>query len=163
MKKTINTHAIDQVNQLIQLKKLFLLIDDLKDLPRNERRARVKKFMHGLGRLFLDYFNTHPQIAHTYIDFNQVILSKAIKFIQQDYVLDLEQFLQSTFEGYGEWKLVCEQRTNIEAFNVMFGSVIDILDTQEIDEYIQQRKAFEGVDRNEIPENIPISHWWWYV
>ena len=116
-----------------------------------------------VGDLFLRHFQIHPQKAQGISESHKEASSKVVPWIQESYVAKLEEFLQGTFEGYGEWKLACQQRTNIEAFNSMFGNLIFCLDTEQIDEYQQERKSSEGIDQNEVPTNIPKSHWWWFA
>ena len=58
--------------------------------------------------------------------------------------------------------MACQRRTNIEAFNAMFGQVAGILDTTEIEKLMQELK--EGAGREERKtDKIPPSHWWWFV
>ncbi len=153
----------DHPDYIAKLNQQIQLIAQLDALPDRERRAPIRNCMHTIGNLFLDYFQTHLQVAQKYAEYNQETLSRVTQLVQQYYVADLENFLQGTFEGYEEWKLVSRQRTNIECFNGMFSGVVDVLDTQEIDEYMQQRKNVEGIDQSQVPENMPKSHWWWYV
>lgn len=148
------------VNSLL---KQIEAIRELEQLKKGEKRDRIKHFMISVGELFLDHFQRHPQIAQGIAEPHKEALAKVVPLIQENYVAKLEEFLQGTFEGYGEWKLACQQRTNIEAFNSMFGNLILSFDTEQIDEYLQERKNSEGIDQREVPANIPKSHWWWFA
>lgn len=131
------------------------------EIPEDYRNAAVKKFMGAIGRLYLDYYQFHldesKDIAHKY----KSILDNSTDSVF-NYISKLEYILRSADEMDDPWEKACIGRTNIEAFNAMFGDSIEILDSGRIEKYMQERKGTAFLSNNLIPKNVPSSHWWWF-
>lgn len=153
---------IDPGSYACQLTEQLKRLDQIDQLPDGKRRDLIRDFMGSIGKLYLDHFQEHLPEAQKHGRLYQEKISKAVPFIQKEYVWDLEHFLQGIFEGYGEWERACQQRTIIEAFNAMFNGIVNPFDTEEIETCMQNRKYSEGIDQSKVPKNIPQSHWWWY-
>ena len=91
------------------------------------------------------------------------------------YISELEDRTGSIFYS-NEWEgIICPRRSAIEAVKEMYRGtsfervyegddpeILD-LDTEELDELIEMKGEKEGyLKENQIPREIPASHWWWW-
>jgi hypothetical protein len=147
------TNYINQLNVKIQS------LADIHELPVNKQRRKKGKFMDFVGDMYLDYFYKDLQAAQLCAQGNKKTL-ESIRLLALGYVTDLDSFVTMPFEGFGgEWEVICCERTNIEAYNEMFGEVIRKLDTSEVEQDMQDIR--EKAECPGIPKNAPKSHWWW--
>ncbi len=146
------------LNQLDLTIQILNRIDE--NSTRNEKIIVVNNFMQKIGDLFLVCFQHN--LPHLYKNISS-INKKPIEAHREDicnfYLNKVENVLEGSFEG-DEWIGACIDRTNIEAFNKMFESIVDPLDTEDIDDLMNQKK--EIIMSKDKPLNIPQSHWWWF-
>lgn len=138
----------------------FQLLVGLDALRKAAQRDRINAFMASIGRLFIRYFQYDLELAQQVGRANQKLLQDN-KWGFFDYVNGTEGTLVMIL--YQEqWGSACVGRTRIEAFNAMFKGIVEPLDTEDLEELMRNTSAkYIGVDPDEIPENIPDSHWWW--
>ena len=116
--------------------------------------------MNKIGDLFLVCFqHNSPDLCKGISTTNKKTIEDHREDICNFYLNKVENVLEKSFDG-DEWIGVCIDRTNIEAFNKMFGSIVEPLNVEEIDELMNQKK--EIVMSKDRPLNIPQSHWWWF-
>lgn len=149
------TNYMNQLNAKIQP------LGNISELPYSKQRIQLAHFMRAIGKLFLNYFHEDLEAAQQCAKGNKKTL-ESIHLLAQEYVIDLESKTHGGFEHeYEEWEYICSRRTNIEAFNAMFGNVIEPLNIIELEESMQDAREMGCV--SEIPQNVPKSHWWWFV
>lgn len=132
-----------------------------KDLPEDKQEWAVDEFMDAIGHLFLDYYQFHLDESRAYALKNQSILKSAYGPIIT-YIVNLKHTIYTTDAMEDPWETACLGRTNIEAFISMFDAPTEILDSDEIQSYMQHRKGNAELQKSLIPKNIPLHHWWWY-
>lgn len=135
-----------------------------QDLPDFDKKLATKKFMNHLGDLYLDFFQVHHDEAKACAEGYQDVLKNELSTLNVFYCLNLVAKLNKSDEYDSPWALACRGRTNIEAFNEMFGDFThEKLPTKVLDEYMEARKGLVGLSKDEIPKNAPSSHWWWFI
>jgi hypothetical protein len=66
-----------------------------------------------------------------------------------------------------QWPCALERRSAVQFLIDLYRGlappgVLEQVDTEEMDELLRHRGAWEGfLTPDEIPEGIPASHWWW--
>lgn len=153
--------STDEKNFQAQLVEQIQSINQWKDLPDMERRIAVKRFMKAIGHLYLDYYQFHLAESKACAYLYRSILEKSID-PGLSYISKLEHRLRSADAMDEPWEEACRGRTNIEAFNSMFGDSVEILDPELIESYMQDRKGTVYMEDECIPKNAPASHWWWF-
>ncbi|MCE5317513.1 MAG: hypothetical protein LLG04_09180 [Parachlamydia sp.] len=127
------------------------------------KKETIWRFMHAIGDLYMDYFQKHLSEASKCAQSHKEILQKENDAIFELYIIELMFKLENVDEQFDDpWDKACRGRTNIEAFNAMFGEIVDKLPTDELVEFMDRRKDLAWLPPNEIPPNAPKSHWWWY-
>ena len=122
----------------------------------------MRDFMNAIGELYLKHFQFHLEDAKiSMLDFqeNMSILVKQININ----VNEVRHALVTANEWAEPWETACWARTNIEAFQEMFGSFGGKLDAGEIAEYMEALKGDVSADSKTVPENAPSGHWWWFA
>lgn len=161
----INQRNDDLQTQTDFKNKLSACFNTLKTIPqlsKDDADELIYGFMSSIGKLYLVYFQDHLDDAHALARDHQETLEKAIPLFRS-YGIKLENFLMGIFEGFDEWEVVCYKRTNIEAFNAMFGEVTRPIDIEDIEDCMQQRKNNDSITPCAAPPHVPKSHWWWFV
>lgn len=120
----------------------------------------VRNFIEEIGILYLNYFQTHLEESKICaIDYQQS-LPLLVKLINTEYVYEMRHQLVTANAYDDTWETACSVRTNCEAFQDMFGVHLDFAG---IVEYMQDRKGNVRADRDTIPINTPLAHWWWFA
>ncbi len=122
----------------------------------------VEGFMKALGPLYLDYFQYHIEEAKVCALDYQERLPYLVTPINRLYINNMWLSLKSASEWEDPWERACWIRTNIEAFQMMFGDVAGRLDDADIIEYMDEMKGSFGLTPDQVPQNAPQSFWWWY-
>jgi hypothetical protein len=151
----MRTSYINQLNVKIQA------LNNIHELPYPQQRIEFGGFMQSIGKLFLNYFHQDLQAAHQCAEGNKKTL-ESVGALARRYVSDTESMTHKGFEYGGEWEAICIERTYIEAFNAMFGKLVEPLDTADLEESMQDVKD-EASYPEGVPKNVPESHWWWFV
>jgi len=159
---TMTTFAEEErANYMNQLNVKIQSLADIHELPCNEQRTKMDNFMDSVRNLYLNYFYKDLQAAQQCAQGNRQTL-ESVRLLALGYLRDLDSFITMPFEGFGgEWEVICSQRTNVEAYNEMFGEVIRKLDTSEVEQDMQDIR--EKAECPGIPKNMPKSHWWWWA
>jgi hypothetical protein len=146
------------------------LTDQLESIKRWHRLSTYNKiyaindFMNAIGQLYMDYFQYHLDEAQACASFYHVIFKQEFMNIMRDYVYRFFFKLKSADEWDDPWVVACRVRTNIEAFNSMFGGISpENIPTEEFEQYLDERRDGYHLSQDEIPKNAPRSHWWWFV
>jgi hypothetical protein len=132
---------------------------NLETLNASETNQKVDAFMTEISKLYLQYNQLHIDQAETDVKDMKLVLDKAKDHIIEHYQNRLEIQLDLPFENNYEWLTVCKRRTNLEAFNIMFGKLVGNLDLQKIEECMQERKKYEGINKEDIPNNASNDFW----
>jgi hypothetical protein len=130
---------------------------------RDGKKRAVKIFMKKLGLLFLDYFQIHLEEAEAIGRDHEPLLKSVFDDINSLYVIELWYQLTNADEWADVWKTACWGRTNIEAFNAMFGKRVGDLPTEDIVEYMEAQKGKGGLEQDQIPKNFHKSQSWWFA
>ena len=143
-----------------------------------ERERLTSQFMSRYFELYLVLRNNpNLKLDSKYKDFieQSQYLLKGLTFELNRYVSKLEYRTGSIYYD-NEWEaIVCTRRSAIEAVKEMYrgtafeefyeGDNPEALDlnTEDLDELIEMRGEKEGyLKENQIPREIPASHWWWW-
>jgi hypothetical protein len=133
-----------------------------RKLPERDKMNPIHQFMHALGNLYLEYFQSHLEEAKAIGKAHQNLLKDEFDTIYKLYVLKWSSDCIRT-HWYDRWDDVCRERTNIEAFNEMFGESVGNLDTENLTESMKSKwNQYEVMYLDQIPVNVLKSHWWWY-
>ena len=164
----------------------------LHDLERTKAMAKANSATETGSKIKLlteqfmkEYFNIYLLLRNDpdlkldsrykdFIEQSQHLL-RSLTYKLNNYIRELEDRTGSIFYG-NEWKeVVCKGRSAVEAIKEMYrntafeeiyeGSDPETLefDTEELDELIEMRGEKEGyLKENQIPREIPASHWWWW-
>ncbi len=135
-----------------------------------DRRSKIRNFMTGTLDLYLAR-KENPSLGETpefrrYLDESAAQLTWLGLDITH-FISKTEKILEDTFYA-DEWITVCRNRSAIEALKELyqdtnFGEHFDSLDTEDLDDQIQNVGSREGyLSENKIPAGIPHSHWWWW-
>lgn len=133
-------------------------------------RAVTENFMNGILDIYLAW-KTNSSIEkdpkfQAFIHNSSSQVSQLTNDINQ-FISDMEYTLSLTFYS-DEWDRICWKRSSIEALkeiyqNTLFEEYLILLDTEDVDGYIEGRKDIKGyIPFEDIPKGIPPSHWWWY-
>lgn len=145
-------------------RKLSYLILELNTIdgstPLSSKREKIRGFMRQIGELYLDFFKKNLDISMLCGRKHEEIFQRVIEDINVIYIGDLEKLLIGSFED-DEWRRVCIERTNIEAFNAMFNGIVEPLDTEEIED--KMRQCYEYIPESDVPHGVPREHWWWFT
>ncbi len=120
-------------------------------------------FMDTVGSLCFDYFQNHEEEAKIFTLDYESSISTIFEFINKEYVSHMYYKLQNISPEISGWVFACKIKTNIEAFNFLFGHVVGKLEDPGIQTYLEERKESADIAWSEIPQNAPKSHWWWYA
>ena len=113
------------------VEKLVSLLESTKEWENKVDFAlqmAVEGFMKALGPLYLDYFQYHIKEAKVCALDYQKLLPLLVKTINRIYINNMWLSLKSASEWDDPWERACWIRTNIEAFQVMFGEMAGRLD-----------------------------------
>ena len=84
------------------------------------------------------------------------------------YISSIESIVKMIME-VGEWRKVCWRRSAIESLkelykNTIFEQYFNEIDTEDdLDLILESKGKKEGpVSEEEIPDGVPLSHWWWW-
>ena len=143
-----------------------------------EREQLTYQFMRRYFQLYLLLRNNpNLKLDTMYKDFivkSEDILGYLTSELNR-YIWELEDRAGSIFYS-NEWEgIICPRRSAIEAVKEMYRGtsfervyegddpeILD-LDTEELDELIEMKGEKEGyLKENQIPREIPASHWWWW-
>jgi hypothetical protein len=78
-----------------------------KRLSEMEKSRAIRHFMHEIGRLYLDYFQSHLQEAKAFGNTQQALLKSELKTIYNLYVLELWSKLDGEDELADLWETYC--------------------------------------------------------
>lgn len=145
---------------------LFEFMKNREQLTEFGQESAIQFFMTWIGYLYLDYFQFHLNEANEIGEKYEPLLLSLIQPIYAITVMGFARRIDSA-EGYADelWEEACWEKTNIEAFHEMFGSIVGKIEgwgMEELDEYIGN-KSYQHLERNKIPKNAPTHHWWWYA
>ena len=168
------------------LERILIWLEKTKTIRRtksvDERWEEMKKltnlFMDGYFELYL-LIRNNPDLKlddkyQEFIEQNQYYLSHLTSELD-DYVSRIEDRLRTTFYD-NEWEaIICRGRSAIEALKELYcGTSFEefyegdnpdalILDTEDLDDDLESFSHKEGYLKEEdIPREIPTSHWWWW-
>ena len=145
---------------------------------RTERRQLIDYFMYKFFELYLALRNDPSlKLNSKYKDFiieSQYFLRGLGSEIDR-YIGEIEDRLRTTFYS-NEWKeIICPSRSAIEAVKEIYrGTSFEeryegddpeslFLDTEDLDDDLESFSHKEGYLKEEdIPREIPASHWWWW-
>lgn len=148
-------------------KALFTQLDSIKrwhDLSENEQIKYTTMFMNKIGNLFLEYYQDHLDEALTCGKIYQSSLVEATPLITDNYMFDATKEITNADAAWeNPWELACQTRTNIEAFNAMFGEMTRLEVDPDLEEFMEKCKGSFFLSREHIPKNVPESHEWWFV
>lgn len=133
-------------------------IENLNSLQPYEINTKVGEFMGQIGDIFLKHFQKHKIEK---LGDKKTTLEDAKPYIMEHYYNRLRASLIMPINNDSEWSLICNRRSNIEAFNRMFGSFVDIINTQEIEKMMKELQSSFSIDKDDIPANIPEDFWWY--
>lgn len=120
----------------------------------------IECFMDGIGKLFLEYFQSHLDEAKEWSRPYHEVLRKSVDRFDIYYVMEQMRNIEGHSWKDPDWDLACQVRTNIEAFNTMLGSTVGKIDDEELVDYMDQ--YIDGFFFcSEPPNNVPLTHWWW--
>lgn len=143
------------INQIESVKKW----DQLSGLIREEA---IEEFMRNIGLLYIEYFQTHLEEANRCALPHKDHLEKAVRPIEMFYIRNVMSYLNN-FDAYDDpWEKACWARTNVEAFNSIFGGITRNLDADEMIEFMEGSRGLYSLDKELIPKNAPQTHWWWF-
>lgn len=145
-----------------QLLEQIQSINRWNDLPEIKRKVAVEDFMEAIGRLYLDYYQFHLDEARNCSIKKKSTIESSFGFIIT-YISNLEHTLRTADAMEDPWETACRGRTNIEAFISMFDAPTDVIDSDGIESYMQDRKGNAQLRNSLIPKNVPSSHWWWFA
>jgi hypothetical protein len=101
----------------------------------------------------------------------QLIDSRARFF--ESFIVNFEDSLYNSSYTFGiwdrNWQKICERRSSIEFFFENFNtekinSLREEVEMPEIDDKLKEWADKEGgLKEDQIPRNIPESHWWWFA
>jgi|GEM_PF-4820970 len=128
-----------------------------------ELESAQQNFMDELGSLYLDYFQHHEEEGRCIsFDFSDLLLS-VYEYINNEYI-DRNFFkLLNVDPEESSWAFVCRVKTRIEAFNTLFSPVTGNLNDHLIENYLEEYKVGADATGDDIPDNVPQKHWWWYA
>ncbi|MCE5317512.1 MAG: hypothetical protein LLG04_09175 [Parachlamydia sp.] len=157
---TLNSGHSEQYQT--QLLNQLVSIVEWRQYEDSEKKKAIWKFMDAIGNLYMDYFHDHQAQAKASLPLYKENLKHEFRQIIRLYVHQLMFRLENADELEEPWDIACRGRTNIEAFNAMFGEAIDTLPTTEIEKYMQAWKGRISLNKDEVPKNALKSHWWWF-
>jgi hypothetical protein len=148
-------------------KALIDQLDSIKrwhDLPEFDQLKYTTTFMDKIGNLFLEYYQDHLDEARSCGQLYKASLEPATTLITDNYILHAANEITSADTAWEDpWELACQTRTNIEAFNAMFGEIVNHLKVDaDLEEFMEKCQGSFYLSRKLIPNNVPISHWWWF-
>lgn len=136
-------------------------INQWNDLPEDKQERMVENFMDAIGHLYLDYYQFHIVESRACALEHQTTLENAIGPIIT-YISNLESRLWTADAMDDPWEIACWGRTNIEALVAMFGRPMEVLDYGRLEIYMKNRVGSADLEDEQIPKNVPSSHWWWF-
>ena len=124
-------------------KALILQLDSIKrwhDLPEIDQLKYSTTFMDKIGQLFLEYYQHHLEEAKGCGQIYKDSLEAAALIIADSYILDAANEIISADTAWDDpWELACQTRTNIEAFNGMFGGIVNPLKLDaDLEEFMEK-------------------------
>lgn len=133
-------------------------IDPLKDWLKAQ--DLIKDFLGEIGKLFLEYFQFHLDEARSCGYLYKDILKNLIWPIEHlGYIRD--EITWCTRSSYADdYEPILLARTNLEAFNSMFGEVVGFANLSHQDKLVDRFRGSSFSSPAKI--GIPISHCWWY-
>ena len=168
---------LKRILDLLEKTIAVLKFKSLKE-SRSERKIRMINFMSEYLQLYL-LLRNEPNLKLTseykdFIEQSQYLL-KGLVFELDDYVSEIEDRLRTTFYD-NEWAdIICLRRSAVEAVKEMYrGTAFEefyegenpealILDTEDLDDSLEiQGGKRGGLKEEDIPREIPASHWWWW-
>lgn len=145
---------------------LLTLIKDWEKLSEKNQVIAIKFFMKCIGHLYLDYFQYHLDEAKEYGREHQEILRTILDPIEEFYIIPMDMRLhEMASDADLVWAEAASVRTNMEAFQDMFGEYSGpwteglIEDYYDLMDRLKDSMSFEAGQR---PKNAPESHWWWF-
>ena len=170
-------NCLKRILSLLEKTKVILKAKPLNE-TRSERKHGVKSFMIEYLQLYLLLRNNPDlKLDSKYKDFieQSQYLLKGLVFELNDYVNETEDRLRTTFYD-NEWAdIICLRRSAVEAVKEMYrGTAFEEFyegddpealefDTEDLDDDLESFSHKEGyLKENQIPREIPASHWWWW-
>ena len=144
----------------------------------NETERLTNQFMNRFFELYLSLRNNPSlKLDDKYQDFieQSQYLLRGLTSELNDYISELEDWLRTTFY-YNEWeRIICKGRSAVEAVKEIYrGTSLEQfyqesspyaldLDTEDLDDSLEiQGGKRGGLKEEDIPREIPASHWWWW-
>lgn len=131
------------------------------------RFAELQEFLKWLAELGRGHLPMTDDDHQRFITESAPVLRQGLWHVAA-YLADTERMFSRDWYG-DEWAQACERRSRIEFVRDFYqgampeGALDHWLDTEEIDDRMQQKGEHEGgLEPGEIPEGTPPSHWWWW-
>jgi hypothetical protein len=100
-------------------------------------------FMSNIGILFIGYFQYHLDEAKQCGLEHKTILKHSIPAINEFYIIHLEHRIRNAdYEFDDPWERACWLRTNVAAFEEMFGQITGPLNAGFIKDYIENARGY---------------------
>ena len=160
------------------LKIICSLIKEAKEAKKEQtmtenwmrRQQSIERLMDKVLELYLAIKNNSSLILNSQPEFKSYLKESGynLRGLSSElyrYISATEDIFNLIFDG-GEWEKACWRRSAIEAVKEMykgtsFEEFYDELDTEDLDDIMENRCSKEGVEKDRIPKGIPTSHWWW--